>query len=275
MIRIQAPNHTQMPNDLVDQWIKDLTGLEVKILLVIIRKTFGWHKTRDRISLSQFEKLTGGSRDKISESLQSLIEKGAISKEIEGSLGTEKIFYSLRVHEEEIKEITQEPKATPASSQRLPPPSSKRLPTKETSLTDTKEIVVCSEGAVAPPHQNDFIGTVTKTKANGDQLTISQSEVFAAAVRTKAYQSWKTEEIVEAWNILVEYQGYVNDGIAFIRGTIEKIRNRAKADYAEKMKQKKRGELICQKESTNKNQESSVAVTMGQAYPHLFSPSPT
>lgn len=53
------PNFLQFPNILVDSLMKHLTPVEFLCLVVIVRKTVGWHKSEDPISLSQFLELTG------------------------------------------------------------------------------------------------------------------------------------------------------------------------------------------------------------------------
>ncbi len=99
-MRITAPTYTQTPNDLFDHWLPHLTHVELKVLLVIMRKTFGWHKVRDKISLSQLEKLTGSTQTSVSNAIKSLIEKGVIKKEIVGILGKEEVYYELIVNED-------------------------------------------------------------------------------------------------------------------------------------------------------------------------------
>ena len=47
-----APNYTQVPDELFDDLMTDLSGAELKVLLYIIRRTFGFKKTEDTISLS-------------------------------------------------------------------------------------------------------------------------------------------------------------------------------------------------------------------------------
>jgi phage replication O-like protein O len=49
----QCPNTTQIPNDLFDTLMPQLSGGELKVLLYICRRTFGFRKDCDRISLSQ------------------------------------------------------------------------------------------------------------------------------------------------------------------------------------------------------------------------------
>jgi phage replication O-like protein O len=48
-----APNYTQVPDELFDDLMTDLSGAELKVLLYIIRRTFGFKKTEDTISLNQ------------------------------------------------------------------------------------------------------------------------------------------------------------------------------------------------------------------------------
>ena len=77
---------TQVPNILFDLHLPSLTEAELKILLIIIRQTYGWidrhtgkRKLYDRISHSQFITKTGLSRRVISKALQNLVSKGLVS----------------------------------------------------------------------------------------------------------------------------------------------------------------------------------------------------
>ena len=77
---ISAPNFTAIPNIILDYWMFILTGAEFKILLCICRKTFGWHKARDRISIRQIEKMTSLSRPSIVKCIEKLIEYSLVTK---------------------------------------------------------------------------------------------------------------------------------------------------------------------------------------------------
>ena len=77
---------TQIPNIVLDQYLRTLNASELKILLVIIRQTNGWidkrtgkRKTRDRICHSQFKEKTGLCSKIISKAIQSLVLKGLIT----------------------------------------------------------------------------------------------------------------------------------------------------------------------------------------------------
>lgn len=53
---------------------------EFKVLVAIIRKTYGWHKDTDSISNSQFEKMTGLSTRAVQRAKVKLKEKGLIAE---------------------------------------------------------------------------------------------------------------------------------------------------------------------------------------------------
>jgi len=48
-----SPNYTQVPDELFDEQLPDLSGAELKVLLYIIRRTFGFKRESDNISISQ------------------------------------------------------------------------------------------------------------------------------------------------------------------------------------------------------------------------------
>lgn len=71
---ILVPGAFQVPNEVVDEgWLKELGGAEVKVLLFIIRKTFGFNKIGgDRIPLSQIIAATGLARQTAVSAIQVL-----------------------------------------------------------------------------------------------------------------------------------------------------------------------------------------------------------
>ncbi len=81
MSQIFTPNYTQIPNVIFDYWMEKLTPAEFKVLLCICRKTFGWHKSRDKISLKQIMDMTGlSSRSSLVKTLTNLEGYGLINK---------------------------------------------------------------------------------------------------------------------------------------------------------------------------------------------------
>lgn len=73
-MKIFAPNYTQVPNIVIDDLALVLSDAAFKIYVVLIRKTKGWDKDRDAISLSQFMKLTGKSKPTVVRCLEELVK---------------------------------------------------------------------------------------------------------------------------------------------------------------------------------------------------------
>ncbi len=70
-----------LANDIVEALARiRLSGEEMQCLWVIIRKTYGWHKKEDKISLSQFSNMTGLKRPAAVRALNHLCQKFIIIK---------------------------------------------------------------------------------------------------------------------------------------------------------------------------------------------------
>lgn len=75
---------THVPNEVFDVHLATLSLAELKILLIIIRQTYGWvhkdgsRKKRDRMNYYQIQQKTGLSRRVITQTIQSLIIKHLI-----------------------------------------------------------------------------------------------------------------------------------------------------------------------------------------------------
>lgn len=68
------PNFSQVPNAFIDEVMVKLPDSSVKMYLVIVRKTKGWSKEADAISISQFMKFTGKSRPTVVEAIKWLVD---------------------------------------------------------------------------------------------------------------------------------------------------------------------------------------------------------
>ena len=78
---ISKINHTQIPNDFIDKWMSKLTPKATLVFLAICRKTIGWHKDTDYISVSQIEVITGLTKNSILTAIKELEDVGLILKE--------------------------------------------------------------------------------------------------------------------------------------------------------------------------------------------------
>src|SRR5437764_13092821 len=89
----QSPNYTIVPDELFDELLPTLSGGELKVLLYIIRRTFGFKKETDTISLKQMlrgivtrdgralDHGVGLSKPTLLQALRSLVTKGIIQTE--------------------------------------------------------------------------------------------------------------------------------------------------------------------------------------------------
>lgn len=77
MINPQSENgHIDINNESAERFAKlHLSGNEWQILWVVLRKTWGWHKKIDSISLGQFQKYTGMNRNATVRSITKLVSK--------------------------------------------------------------------------------------------------------------------------------------------------------------------------------------------------------
>lgn len=86
------PGYTRLPNDIIEA-MPYLGNGELRVLLAIARKTIGYQKESDRVSVSQIETLTGLAHRHALSALKSLVERGFISQE---QIGKQSYKYSVK-----------------------------------------------------------------------------------------------------------------------------------------------------------------------------------
>lgn len=89
-----SPNHTQTPNGLFEL-LPDMDETELRVTLVIIRETFGWHRPSAALSLSELKARTGLSRQGVFNGVAKGKARGTIVQT--GGVG-KTASYSLVVH---------------------------------------------------------------------------------------------------------------------------------------------------------------------------------
>jgi hypothetical protein len=206
------PNYTPVPDELFDEQLPDLSGAELKVLLYIIRRTFGFKKESDNISLHQLihgittredvvlDRGTGLSKKTLLDTLKNLVEKNLIITERRRSKekGDEPTTYRLNIIGE-TAENTHTPrgvKSTPGGGVKSTPrPSDKNYTTQETVLQETVNNTV--NGVVKgggkstlhklldlgdPPEKAEYIARDIILKALGDEKSLKFYELVAAKV---------------------------------------------------------------------------------------------
>ena len=76
------PNSFQIANSVVDEYLSKMSGNAWKCYVLIVRKTRGWQKTHDSLSISQIQKFTGIRKEEtVQKAINELVELGLIGKQ--------------------------------------------------------------------------------------------------------------------------------------------------------------------------------------------------
>jgi hypothetical protein len=85
-----SPRYTQVPDEIFDELLPELSGAELKTLMYVVRRTFGFKKESDHISLSQLvngittkegrilDRGTGLHKESVIKATKSLTDKGIL-----------------------------------------------------------------------------------------------------------------------------------------------------------------------------------------------------
>lgn len=87
-----VPNSFQVANAFVDEAMSKISDASVKIYLIINRKTRGWAKECDALSLTQLEELSGKSHPTVVRCTKELVKVGLVRKHAQSVYGN---VYSL------------------------------------------------------------------------------------------------------------------------------------------------------------------------------------
>ena len=135
--------------------LTSISGGEWQILWVVLRKTWGWHKKEDAISLTQFQKLTGLSRRSVCKAISKLVSKSILLVNKDRYITLYR-FNKLFFNETSVQKVTSIPKRkgsaqkyTKTSAQKytrvvpksIPKLVPKSIHTKEKKETITKETI--------------------------------------------------------------------------------------------------------------------------------------
>jgi phage replication O-like protein O len=141
MANPQAENgHVDIANEIIEALAGiRLSGEEVQCLWVIIRKTYGWKKLEDKISLSQFAVMTGIKKQHVSRALIKLSSKMviAITKNGDSQINSYKFIKDFDKWKPSPKKATLSPilvKGVPNIGKGVSP---KMVNTKDTITKDT------------------------------------------------------------------------------------------------------------------------------------------
>lgn len=75
------PNYTQVPNQLLDDFMKSMDGSELKVVLYILRQTLGWQRESHRLTTGLIASATGLSERQVVRAAAQAVKEGYITRE--------------------------------------------------------------------------------------------------------------------------------------------------------------------------------------------------
>jgi phage replication O-like protein O len=140
----KGPNYTQIPNLLLDDHMPLMKEAELKIVMAIARQTLGWHKQRDKLSISQLMEKTGLSKQGVIDGVNDGLKRGVIDRQAVGQgftygLVVSDVDQSTELTSQDSGQVSDKPVKN--SDKQEPPTSQQSRHTKERSLkeSNTKE----------------------------------------------------------------------------------------------------------------------------------------
>ena len=163
------PNSFQLPNALIDDGVMaEMKGAALAIYILIVRKTRGWQKETDAISISQFMKFTGYGKDAVISGAEKLVSLGLVSRI---SRERQPTLYSLSdLAEREI-----------------------------TSLSENQTTDSLSENTTGVVGKTDKSLSEKPTHNNNSKTTITKANIYTFDFKKELMKLSGDEKLVEAW----------------------------------------------------------------------------
>ena len=149
------PNSFQIANSVVDEYLSKMSGNAWKCYVLIVRKTRGWQKTHDSLSISQIQKFTGIRKEEtVQKAINELVELGLIGKQSRIGLPNEYFLTS-----DPKKGVTPPPKNGVPPENGVPPKKGVTPPPKngvppENGVPPKKGVTPPPKNGVGPPPKN-------------------------------------------------------------------------------------------------------------------------
>jgi phage replication O-like protein O len=187
------PNHTQVPNEFVDEVMSGLNGSAVKVFIAICRKTIGWHKVSDAISYSQIEKMTGLGWDAVRAALDVLEKLDIIT--VNKAPGLTNVIDLAFMTTRESREVPPG-KAGGDHPEKPEGTSRKSRDTKET--VKQTEIDTSSPSAPVPPSLNASVKQILCDLATrtGRSYRLNAGTAASKAIAARLRDGWEVKDFL-------------------------------------------------------------------------------
>ena len=139
------PNSFQIANSVIDEYLSQMSGNALKCYIFIVRKTRGWQKTHDSLSISQIQKFTGIRKEEtVQKAINELVALGLIGKQSRIGLPNEYFLIS-----DPKKGVTPPPKNGVPPENVVPPKKGVTPPPK--NGVPPENVVPPKKGVTPPP----------------------------------------------------------------------------------------------------------------------------
>ena len=182
---IDEPNYTQVPNYIMDHLHEFKSEAELKVVMVIARKTFGWHKERDQISLSQLVTATGMTRSSVVSGLEAAIEHGWIERIPDGL----SFSYAVVVQKVDQSNNQTSPENVPLPVQKVDRKVVQKLDTQKKGLKKETN----------PRPRDELFDAVVEVCQANEKLNGSQVGKVAAEIKAAGFTAADVKAFGKDW----------------------------------------------------------------------------
>lgn len=236
------PNTFQTPNLLIDDGLMALlSGNEVKCYLVVIRKTFGWRKDRDRIAKSQIAAATGLAETTVDDCMVSLVRFGLVLRTAENNPANAGVEWSPQMDDRQIDYSGLEARQADAKSKNSKRTEKARL--ARGGDVQQPHLVQQPQGGDVqqPPQQPIKPNTLVMVKAGAEEIYQKYDQEFGAPtpmIRDMVnddIETYSGEWVLEAMEIAV---GRNVRNWKYVRGILERCKAAGKRPSLNRLEKK-------------------------------------
>ncbi len=206
------PNSFQVPNAVIDELMAELSGAELKCYLAILRKTKGWNKDFDAVSVTQLMSVTGLSNRAVIDACNHLVELNLLYQKT-GSRGVKIFSVNLcnNFTSEKSSPVTSEKSSHTKNNIKNTTQNTNKKTTQKNSLALLAEFGIVgqlAEDFIA--HRKSKRAAITKTVLVGYQREAHKAGIPLAKAITisiernwqgfKAEWNWRDDNIATATN---------------------------------------------------------------------------
>ena len=232
----------QFPNELAEAFARvNLYPYEWRVLFIVLRKTWGWHKKMDRIAFSQITEMSGLPRQNAARAMATLVSRNIVKRRGTGKT----LYYGIQINYELWDAQVSSAESTPEA---------KKQPTSSIEVTSKPEQAHLSpiKIFVSSPESTKMSSPESHTKDNKDtsqktyisnifehwnkQKVISHNKI-TPTMRNAIKRAVKNYGEEQVKNAMVNYGLLVNGDYEWtFRWTLQEFLERGKGNNIERFK---------------------------------------